>query len=93
MLTDLRLALRLLLRQPTFALVAIGTLALGIGANTAVFSVMHSILLKPLPYSGAERIVVGRLSIPDHEDLSAAVRSFEASSLWASNLWNVTGEG
>ncbi len=93
MLTDLRLAIRLLLRQPTFALVAIGTLALGIGANTAVFSVMHSILLKPLPYSGAERIVVGRMSIPDHEDLSAAVRSFEASSLWASNLWNVTGEG
>ena len=93
MLNDLRLALRLLLRQPTFALVAIGTLALGIGANTAVFSVMHSILLKPLPYSGAERIVVGRMSMPEFDEVSAGVRSFEASSLWASNLWNVTGEG
>ena len=93
MLNDLRLALRLLLRQPTFALVAIGTLALGIGANTAVFSVMHSILLKPLPYSGAERIVVGRMSMPEFDEASAGVRSFEASSLWASNLWNVTGEG
>ncbi|MGH9329369.1 MAG: ABC transporter permease, partial [Vicinamibacterales bacterium] len=93
MLNDLRIALRLLRRQPAFALVAIGTLALGIGANTAVFSVMHALLLKPLPYLGSERIVVGRMSMPDYEDLSAGVRSFEASSLWASNLWNVTGEG
>jgi len=93
MLTDLRIAFRLLLRQPTFALVAVGTLALGIGANTAVFSVMHAILLKPLPYHGSERIVVGRMSMPDYEGLSAGVRSFETSALWASNLWNVTGEG
>jgi putative ABC transport system permease protein len=93
MLTDLRLALRLLLRQPTFALVAIGTLALGIGANTAVFSVMHAVLLKPLPYTAADRLVVGHMSMPDYEDLTAGMRSFEASSLWASNLWNVTGEG
>jgi putative ABC transport system permease protein len=93
MLNDLRIALRLLRRQPAFALVAIGTLALGIGANTAVFSVMHAVLLKPLPYSGADRIVVGHMSMPDYEDISAGVRSFEASSLWASNLWNVTGEG
>jgi putative ABC transport system permease protein len=93
MLNDLRLALRLLGRQPAFALVAIGTLALGIGANTAVFSVMHAVLLKPLPYTDADRIVVGHMSLPDFEDISAGVRSFEASSLWASNLWNVTGEG
>jgi putative ABC transport system permease protein len=93
MLNDLRIALRLLGRQPAFALVAIGTLALGIGANTAVFSVMHAVLLKPLPYTGADRIVVGHMSLPDFEDISAGVRSFEASSLWASNLWNVTGEG
>ncbi len=93
MLNDLRIALRLLQRQPTFALVAIGTLALGIGANTAVFSVMHAVLLTPLPYHGSERILVGRMSMPDYEDLSAGVRSFEASSLWASNLWTVTGEG
>jgi putative ABC transport system permease protein len=93
MLNDLRIALRLLRRQPAFAAVAIGTLALGIGANTAVFSVMHAMLLKPLPYAAADRLVLSHMSMPDHKDLSAGMRSFDASAVWASNLWNVTGEG
>jgi putative ABC transport system permease protein len=54
---DIRVAVRSLLRQRTFSLVAILTLGLGVGATTAIFSVVYGILLKPLPYADADRIV------------------------------------
>jgi len=54
---DVRFALRLLARQPAFTAAAVLTLALGIGANTAIFSVVNGVLLEPLPFDGAERIV------------------------------------
>src|SRR6188474_3495022 len=57
-LGDLRYALRLLRKTPVFALAAIGTLALGIGANTTIFSLVQMMLLEPLPYQNPDEIVV-----------------------------------
>lgn len=67
---DLSQAWRTVYRNPGFTLVAVGTLALGIGANTAIFSVVRSVLLRPLPYTEPERLVV--LGETDPSDLKAS---------------------
>ena len=56
-LQDVRYGARMLLKRPTFALFSIVTLALGVGANTAIFSVVNGVLLRPLPFSEPERIM------------------------------------
>ncbi len=93
MLNDLKLALRSLGRSPGFATVAILTLALCIGANSAIFSVVNAILLKPYPWPGSERLVyvhanypklgshASGISIPDYLDHRASVPSFAESAL------------
>jgi len=64
MFRDFRFAFRVLAKSPGFALVAIVALALGIGANTAIFSVVNTVLLKALPYRDASRLVLIQERIP-----------------------------
>ena len=88
---DLRYAVRLLRKQVGFSATAVAILALGIGASTAMFSVIDAVLLRPLPYPSAERIVTlwGRstqwsrtsVSLPDYHDWQQRSRSFEHLAL------------
>lgn len=94
-LHDIRLALRLLVQNRTVTLTAMVALALGIGANTAIFSIIHAVLLTPLPYRDPARIVtlLGPGSNPiaggDFLDLKAQAQSFEpvaAAEAWGASL-------
>ena len=88
-MTDLKYAFRTLLRNRAFTVTATLTLALGIGATTAIFSVINAVLLKPLPYRDPDRLVVTRLSYPDYRDVRRGNRSFAETAAWASNLYNI----
>jgi predicted permease len=95
--------LRSLQRRPTFALAAVLTLALGLGANTAIFSVVNSVLLKPLPYADAERLISMNHTAPgiNIADLGSSPylyfterensETLESVGLWATGAASVTG--
>ncbi len=101
-LRDLRLAVRSLRRQPGFAALAIATLALGIGANTAIFSVLHGSLLRPLPYPEPERLVwmsdwhgefegAGmNQSVPNLVDLQAGTELLASMAIYKVRSGNLT---
>ena len=91
---DLRFGLRLLRRSPGFASVAILTLALGIGANTAIFSLVYGVLLQQLPFQEPERLMTARgFSVPDYEDFRQSTQSFDQTAMWASNLYTAVIDG
>jgi putative ABC transport system permease protein len=100
MLQDFRFALRSLRHTPGFALAAVLTFAIGIGATTAIFTVLHAVLLRPLPYADPDRLVVllheGQFPVSpaDFLDYRRYVRSYERIS--AAQAWSATlasGEG
>src|SRR5690349_21119804 len=76
MIIDVRLAFRQLIKNPAFSAVAIITLALGIGANTAIFSIVNAVLLRPLPYPDADRIMVLNESSGPGQDYSVALPDY-----------------
>jgi len=100
---DIRYALRQLHKSPGFTAVTVITLALGIGANTAIFSVVNAVLLNPLPFHNASRIVSmfeetpnfakGSISYPNFLDWERDNRSFEAMAAYRSTDGSITGVG
>jgi putative ABC transport system permease protein len=95
--------LRLLLKSPGFTITAILILGFGIGANTAIFSLINAVLLKPLPYGQPERLVListryqnatqTAFDYPDYFDVAAAQTAFGSIAIWHGDSLDLTGSG
>ncbi|MGH9863685.1 MAG: ABC transporter permease, partial [Candidatus Acidiferrales bacterium] len=100
---DLSYAARLLARQPGFTLVAMLTLALGIGATTAIFSVVNGVLLQPLPYAEPDQLMILRersarlegmsVAYPNFLDWRAQSRTFAQLAAFRGATFTLTGSG
>src|SRR5262249_46088202 len=89
---DLRYGARMLLKSPGFTLISIFTLALGIGANTAIFSVVDAVLLRPLQFHEPDRLVrLGSSSAPNFEDCKNQSRLFGNMAAYENRNANLTG--
>src|SRR5512146_3429697 len=105
LLQDMRYALRVLRKSPGFAIVTVVSLALGVGANTAIFSIVNTVLLRSLPFSHPERLVkivasnsgVGArdigLSVPEFDDLRSRAGVFDQVTALQDGPTNLTGGG
>ena len=102
-MSPLRHTIRLLLRSPGFTITAILILGFGIGANTAIFSLINAVVLKPLPYSHPERLVkvvlpyqnamADNFDYPDYLDVEAAQTCFDSTVLIHGDSLDLTGSG
>ncbi|HET9479319.1 MAG TPA: ABC transporter permease, partial [Pyrinomonadaceae bacterium] len=105
LIQDIKFGLRMLLKSPSLSIVATIALALGIGANTAIFSVVNAVLLRPLPFPNSESLVAlfetdrqrgslrGSHSYPNFFDLRAQNTSFERVAAYYSSDFIMTGRG
>jgi putative ABC transport system permease protein len=101
LLQDIRFALRMLAKSPAFTAVAMLTFAIAIGANTAIFSVVNAVLLRPPPYPNADQLIIARertpalspssVSYPNYVDWQAGQRSFTGLALFRSESCNLAG--
>ena len=104
-LQDVRYGFRLLWKSPVFTVVSVITLALGIGANTALFSVVNSVILRPLPFPDSSRLAMVWASLPklnmaripvapsDFNDYVQAQKSFENMAIFENQNFDITGNG